>query len=162
MRWARVLNSSPPRPLQAVRQQPRKLLKQLSSWRQTVPVSFTAQNLPWMEGELPSEQQSADSDCSLRRYQRDVRMESRINDELLGSRSSARLRASPRPVCARVPEDHRQYYPPRRGLIFEVAISWPTSRASPTANWTAGRPLGSKRCICQIDHLSAEAHRREG
>jgi hypothetical protein len=26
----------------------RKLLRQLSSWRQTAPASFTAQNLPWV------------------------------------------------------------------------------------------------------------------
>jgi NAD(P)-dependent dehydrogenase (short-subunit alcohol dehydrogenase family) len=55
MRWVRDSNSSPPKPLRVVRQPPRKLLKQLSSWRQTVPASFTEQNLPWMEGALPSD-----------------------------------------------------------------------------------------------------------
>ena len=40
-----------------VRRPPTKLRKQLCFWRQTVPVSFTAQSLPWMEGAPPSEQQ---------------------------------------------------------------------------------------------------------
>jgi len=38
-----------------VRRPPTKLRKQLCFWRQTVPVSFTAQSLPWMEGAPPSE-----------------------------------------------------------------------------------------------------------
>ena len=50
MRWEKVLNNSLLRRPRVVRQPPKKLLKQLSSWRQTVPVSFTAQNSPWMEG----------------------------------------------------------------------------------------------------------------
>ena len=43
---------APPR---GVRQQPMKLQKGLSSWRQTAPASFTAQNSPWMEGAPRSE-----------------------------------------------------------------------------------------------------------
>jgi hypothetical protein len=51
-----VLNSSPPRRPRVVRQPPTKSPKRLSSWPQTVPASFTAQNLPRMEGAPPSEQ----------------------------------------------------------------------------------------------------------
>src|ERR1700752_1845480 len=59
MRWGRALNSSPPRHQRGVRQPRRKLLKQSSSWRRTVPVSLTGQNLLWMEGAPPSEARTA-------------------------------------------------------------------------------------------------------
>ena len=51
----RALSSWLPRRRRVVQLQLTRQQRQLSSWRQTVPVSFTAQSLPLMEDALPSE-----------------------------------------------------------------------------------------------------------
>ena len=43
---------------------------------------------------------------------------------------------------------------PRKSIRKAASSAWPISRASPTANWTEGRPLGSKqriRCLAVPD-----------
>src|SRR5579862_6754779 len=51
-RWARASNSWPPRRHRVVRQPPTRLLRQLSSGPQILPVSFTAQSWLWIEGAI--------------------------------------------------------------------------------------------------------------
>src|SRR5262249_20318765 len=54
-RWERRLNNWPPRLRRAVQLPRKRLLKRLSFWRRTVPVSFTVQNWRLMEGAPPFE-----------------------------------------------------------------------------------------------------------